>query len=274
MSFNVFFENALNKFNRVFRPAPSITSVLPKDMIKHIFSFLNNTDVGNFEQASRNLYAIASNPLNRIHTPFRLTCRDLSLNLTAQIEKVREAVVNRPLTQQEMREGGLTRTGFSYSAEQAYHMELSANSSTCLNQLFNSFKQYLVQLNAEGKKEELSINFLAMTKLIEGSIKSTKVDFKKFLAMTKLIEGSIKSTKVDFKDLTQAKANTTVQDFHVKVFDDLINSYANQSPETIDPDSFKERVDLIKELFNNIDRRNIESELKYALIQNGRLLGN
>ena len=253
MSFNVFFENALNKFNRVFRPAPSITSVLPKDMIKHIFSFLNNTDVGNFEQASRNLYAIASNPLNRIHTPFRLTCRDLSLNLTAQIEKVREAVVNRPLTQQEMREGGLTRTGFSYSAEQAYHMELSANSSTCLNQLFNSFKQYLVQLNAEGKKEELSINFLAMTKLIEGSIKSTKVDFK---------------------DLTQAKANTTVQDFHVKVFDDLINSYANQSPETIDPDSFKERVDLIKELFNNIDRRNIESELKYALIQNGRLLGN
>jgi hypothetical protein len=242
MSFKVYIDEIVSKFNDSFKPAPALTAALPEEMIAHIFSFLDNVDASHLEQASKQLYTIASQPASKIHTPLRLTCRDLCLNLDAQIEKVSEAVLRRALTPVEVHQIGIPRTTFSSPISQTPSDEYSIASER-LEELFNGFKQYFNQLKVEGKEAKLGMYVCALTKLITGSIGKDGV--------------------------ARLKARTTVNDFQEKLFNDLINSYAKQSPETITLESYNAKVDQINELFQKISRSKIESELQKALIKEG-----
>ena len=251
MSFKVEIEQIVQRFGSLYRPAPtkpSPFSILADETIARICYFLTRQDQGNFEKACKRFYSIMSLPSSGIHTPLRLTCRELALNLTNQIEKVRQAVINRPLSSNESRQLGLPPLMSSFDSLES-EVGGPLKTKNVLDQLFKDFKKYMAKMNKD-RAGELDMNANA--------------------AMVKLITGSQPNP------IAKVKAERAAQDFQQIVFEDLINSYAKRQTffsnpftpyEKITKESYEAKVDQIQKFFGQLPRSYIESQLKKALVQ-------
>lgn len=185
---------------------------------------------------------------------------------TASIEKFNkataelvQAVAVRFLTPEEAVKVGVGKAKLTGSA-QIIHAQQKLDAEAKLAAFYAVFKERVsaTQLNIA----ENSDQFGAFAAGAEMAVKEAAKNVKGNKTPDAL------GKEVDVSATLAPKVETTLTQFKTKIFDDMVNSYAEQSIENITIESFKQKVTLIKGYFAKNDSLEIQAKLRQAIKAN------
>ena len=182
---------------------------------------------------------------------------------TASIEKFNkataelvQAVTVRFLTPEEADKVGVGKAKLTGSA-QIIHAQKKLDAEAKLTAFYAVFKERVsaTQLNIA----ENSDQFGAFAAGAEMAVKEAAKNVKGNKTPDAL------GKEVDVSATLAPKVETTLTQFKTKIFDDMVNGYAEQSIENITIESFKQKVTLIKGYFSKNDTLEIQAKLRTAI---------
>lgn len=167
---------------------------------------------------------------------------------TAATELV-QSVARRAFTPEEAAAFGVNPVQFNNTNEQLLQAQCISDAKNKLEAFYSVFKERVAQLDVnENDTNGLGIYAAAAQKAINDLSESKKV-------LPDLKYPATFSTKIQ----------TTLQEFNGRIFDDMVNAYANQPIANITIGNFKQKVALIKGFFSAIDNVDIEAKLRQAI---------
>ncbi len=174
----------------------------------------------------------------------------------ASAELVR-AVAVRGFTPDEAKKLAIPKLKFSNHAEQAIYSQMQLNAEEKIKAFYDAFKARVspTQLNIAENSDQFGAYGAAAEKAIQNLAKNEKTEEFVMVGNKKIITTANLTPKIE----------TTLTQFKTKIFDDMVNGFAEQALENITIESFKQKASLIKGYFSKNDTIEIEAKLRQAV---------
>jgi len=237
------------------------------------FNLCSKTEVDQFDIPMENLNSSSeeeyvtleiSNPSSPIPTtasPVQIAQKQLE---NKEYKKKQTALVKavglRGLTQAEVRQKGFSVIIFNtIDDSQAKAFEKTIEAERAEQKFYEVFRERCVQLGIQPSNSDFAVYaYAAMNGLTQESQTKETSCFKMFCYCCAEEEQN--------DEVTSVKMGTTILNFSKRVFEDIVNDYANHPIEFITPESFLKQVQFIKGFFPENSSVEIEASLRKALL--------